>query len=84
MKNNVCAIRNYAMGGNDMNNNMAASLDTCQGNLDSIIWYGGRQGDLDGGTWHWGGKHLKRRDARNLPRKHLIASRGSSLYFREI
>ena len=56
MKKKVCAIRKYALGGNDMNNNMAASLGTCQGNLDSAIWYGGHQGDLDGGTWHRGGK----------------------------
>lgn len=56
MKKKVRAIRNNAMGGNDMNNNMTASLGTCQGNLDSVIWYGGRQGDLDGGTWHRGGK----------------------------
>lgn len=56
MKKQICAIKNYVMGGNDMNNIMAASLGTCLGNLDSIIWYGGRQGNLDGGTWHCGGK----------------------------
>ena len=54
MKKKVRAIRNYAMGGNEMNNNMAVSLGTYQGKLDSVIWYGGRQGDLDGGTWHRG------------------------------
>ena len=52
MEKKVRTIRNYAMGGNNMNNNMAASLSECQGNLDSVIWNGGRQGDLDDGTWH--------------------------------
>ena len=56
MKRKVRAIRNNAMGGNDMNNNMAASLGKNQGNLDSVIWYGGRQGNLDSGTWLRGGK----------------------------
>lgn len=25
-----------------------------QGDLDGGTWHGGRQGDLDGGTWHGG------------------------------
>ena len=56
MKRKIRAIRNYVMGGNDMNNNMAALLGINQGNLDSVIWYGGRQGNLDSGTWLRGGK----------------------------
>ena len=56
MKKKIRAIRNYVMGGNDMNNNMTASLGTYHGNLDTVIWYGGKQGNLDDGTWHRSGK----------------------------
>lgn len=29
-----------------------------QGDLDGGTWHGGRQGDLDGGTWHVGYEFL--------------------------
>jgi len=54
MEKQVYGMGNYVMGGNDMNNIMTVTLGKYQGDLDSVIWYGGRQGDLDGGTWHGG------------------------------
>ncbi len=35
---------------------MKGNMNTYQDKLAPTVWFGGRQGDLESGTWHWGGK----------------------------
>lgn len=65
MKKQENASKEYTMGGNGMKKSMAVSLRAWQGALDTITLYGGRQGDLDGGTWHRGGKFFCQSDSDN-------------------
>ena len=52
MKNQVITSSNLAMGGNNMYSMIGTLFGTFHSNLEFVTWFGGRQGELDGGTWH--------------------------------
>ena len=56
MKNQVITSSNLAMGGNNMYSMIGTLFGTFQSNLEFVTWFGGRQGELDGGTWHLSSK----------------------------
>lgn len=56
MKEQKCNFNTNTMGGTNMKGNMKGLFTAHQGELGTAVWFGGRQGDLDGGTWHIGGR----------------------------